>query len=85
MSYNSYYVYKALKDGRRFKNWEFHSRHENLQHAEEAARDLCPKGEEVETEPSNDLDRAFFGSVHSDNWSAMISTFRDASLISDVR
>jgi hypothetical protein len=69
----SYTVYKALKSGRRFKNWEFHSSHETIDDAEKAARDLCPTGEEIETEPGRDIDRGFFGSVLSDSWSAMIS------------
>ena len=31
-----YTVYKALKSGRRFKNWEFHSSHETIDDAEKA-------------------------------------------------
>lgn len=40
-----YLVYKATTSGRRFKNWELSSEHESLEAAEQAARDLCPKGE----------------------------------------
>lgn len=68
-----YYVYKASRDGRRFKNWEYHSEFEDLSAAERAARDLCPKGEAIETEPGHGLDRAFFGSQISENWCAQIS------------
>lgn len=69
----TYYVYKALTSGRRFKNWDFASEHENLDAAELAARGHCPKGEKIETEPGKDLERAFFGSALRDSWSAMIS------------
>ena len=68
-----YLVYRALTSGRRFKNWDLSSEHQDLAAAEVAARALCPKGEDIETEPSEDLERAFFGSALRDSWSAMIS------------
>lgn len=66
-------VYRVVKSGRRFKNWEFQSEHESIEAAEAAARALCPTGEEIDTEPGRDLDRAFFGSALRDSWSARIS------------
>lgn len=68
-----YIVYKAIKDGPRFRNWELHSSHADLAKAEDAARSLCPKGQEIETEPGRgDLKHGFFGSKLSDTWSARI-------------
>lgn len=75
-----YNVYRLLASGRVFTKWELASTHEVLADAERAARDLCPKSEEIETEPGRDLERAYFGSALRDNWSAMISVVSDVEI-----
>lgn len=69
----TYYVYRATGRGRDF-TWTLSSQHEDLPEAEKAAEALCPKGYAIDTEPSRELKRAFFGSKGSERWSSMITT-----------
>lgn len=69
----AYYVYKSVGRPRRSR-WELASRHEDLADAISSAEALCPKGSQIYTEPSRELEKAFFGPSDGDRWSAMITT-----------
>lgn len=61
------------RTGRRgASSWRKSSEHEDLPAAEEAARALCPKGQDIYTEPGIGLERKFFTGARSQGWRAMI-------------
>jgi len=67
-----YYVYRRTGRGASL-SWQYHSEHIQREDAEEAAIGLVPKGSELATEPSSELDRAYFGAAHQSTWSSWIT------------